>query len=278
MKIIITALAAALISVSASAAVLANVNGKIITSDEVNTVLMEGTQGRFTSLPKEKQDELRKRVVDGMITQELVYADAKKTGVLDSKEFKAERAKLLTRIDKQLAAKIWEKQQFDSIIIPEKDLKAYFKSHTDEFVEKEKVHARHILVKSEIEAKAIINRLNGLKGDKLKSKFIEIAKTESTGPSGPKGGDLGTFPRGQMVPEFNDAVFSMKKGTITAKPIKTQFGYHIIYLEDKQAGKKMSYNEVKSFIEQRMKTDKFKTLVETKMHSLKNAAKITYGK
>lgn len=278
MKIVLAALAAALISVSASAAVLATVNGKAITTDEVNAVLMEGTQGRFSTLPKEKQDELLKRVVDGMITQELVYDDAKKIGILESEEFKAEREVILQRIDKQLAAKIWEKQQFDKIVIPEKELKAYYDSHTEEFVEKEKVHARHILVKTEEEANAIIKKLQALKGDALKAKFIELAKTESTGPSGSKGGDLGSFAQGQMVPEFNDAVFKMKVGTITVTPVKTQFGFHIIYLEEKLDGKKMSYDEVKSFIDQRLKTEKFRTLVETKMKSLKDAAKITFGK
>ena len=272
-----TFVAVALISVSASAAVLATVNGKAITSDEVNAVLMEGTQGRFSTLPKEKQDELLKRVVDGMITQELVYTDAKKTGVLESQEFKDEREVLIKRIDKQLAAKVWEKQLFDKIVIPEKELKAYYSSHTEEFIEKEKVHARHILVKTEKDANAIVLKLQSLKGDALKAKFIELAKIESTGPSGPKGGDLGSFARGQMVPEFNDAVFKMKVGTITVTPVKTQFGYHIIYLEEKQDGKKMGYDEVKTFIEQRLKTEKFKTLVETKMKSLKDAAKITFG-
>ncbi|MGB5965426.1 MAG: SurA N-terminal domain-containing protein, partial [Sulfurimonadaceae bacterium] len=80
----------ALLSSMAAAAVVATVNGTQITTDEVNQVLMEGTQGRFNTLPKEKQGELRKRIVEGMIAQELVYADAKKSGVLTSKEYKAE--------------------------------------------------------------------------------------------------------------------------------------------------------------------------------------------
>ena len=279
MKIVFTTLvAAALISTSASAAVLATVNDKPITSDEVNAVLMEGTQGRFTTLPKEKQYELKKRVIEGIITQELVYSDAKKTGVLDSKEYKTELQAVLVRIEKQLAAKVWEKKQFEKVKVSDAEVKAYFDSHTEEFIEKEKVHARHILVKTESDAKGILKKLNGLHGEVLKSKFIELAKSDSTGPSGPKGGDLGLFPQGQMVPEFNDAVFKMKVGTITPKAVKTQFGYHVIYLEEKKAGKKMSFKEVKSFIDQRLKIEKFKTEMEVKMKSLKDAAKITYGK
>jgi len=279
MKLIIKSLmAAALISVSASAAVLATVNGQTITSEEVNAVLMEGTQGRFTTLPKEKQDELQKRVVEGLVMQELVYEAAKKEGVLESAKYKKEYDDIVARIQKQLAAKVWQENILDSIKVSDKEIKAYYDSHGDEFEQKEKVHARHILVKTEDEAKQIIAEMKGLTGDKLKEKFIEEAKTKSTGPSGPKGGDLGMFQQGQMVPEFNDAVFSMKVGTITPTPVKTQFGYHIIYLEEKQAGKKATLAEAKPYIEQRLKQEQFQKEMEAKTKALKDAAKITYSK
>ena len=271
-------LSTALLSSLAAAEVVATVNGTKITTDEVYQVLMEGTQGRFNTLPKEKQLELRQRIVEGMIAQEIVFSDAKKSGVLESKEYKEELAKVLERVEKQLASKVWEKQQFDKIKLSEKEIKAYYDSHTNEFVEKEKVHARHILVKTESEAKDIIAKLKELKGDALKSAFIENAKKFSTGPSGPKGGDLGSFPRGQMVPEFNDKVFNMQVGTITTEPVKTQFGYHIIYLEGKNMGKELEFSEVKSFIEQKLKMEKFKASMEKKMQALKSAATITYGK
>jgi len=278
MKLIVkTLMAAALISASASAAVLATVNGKTITSDEVNAVLMEGTQGRFTSLPKEKQDELQHRVVDGLIMQELVFEAAKKDGVLESSEYKKEYDDIVGRIEKQLAAKVWQEKMLDGIKVSEAAEKKYYNEHSQEFEQKEKVHARHILVKTEDEAKKIIAELKGLSGDKLKSKFIDEAKTKSTGPSGPKGGDLGFFQQGQMVPEFNDAVFSMKVGTITPNPVKTQFGYHVIYLEEKQAGKKSSFEEAKSYIEQRLKQEAFQKEMDEKTKALKAAAKITYS-
>jgi len=268
----------ALIGSTVYAATVVTVNGQSISDEEINRVLMEGTQGRFNQLPKEKQDELRKRITDGMITQELVYQDAKKIGVLKSKEYKDERALTMERIDRQLAAKVWEKQQFDKIAVSQKEVKAYYDANPQEFIEKEKVHARHILVKTEAKAKELVNKLKGMHGKALKNKFIELAKTESTGPSGPKGGDLGFFPQGQMVPEFNDVVFKMKVGTITMTPVKSQFGYHIIYLEEKKEGKQLSFDEVKSFIDQRLKIEKFKKDMEVKMNTLKNSAKITYGK
>ncbi|MBD3809318.1 MAG: peptidyl-prolyl cis-trans isomerase [Sulfuricurvum sp.] len=262
----------------ASAAVLATVNGNEITSEEVNKVMMEGTQGRFDSLPADKQNELRQRIVEGMIAQELVYNDAKRTGVLESKKYKQELEKLVDRLKIQLAAKVWEQEQFEAIKVDAKEVKAYFDANPDEFVDKEKIHARHILVKSEAEAQAVIKSLKGLSGEKLKNEFIAQAKSKSTGPSAIKGGDLGYFSRGQMVPSFNDAAFAMKEGAISATPVQSQFGYHVIYVEDKKPAKKLSFDEVKNFIEQRLKMDKFKATMEKKMADLRAKAKITYSK
>ncbi|NWF86692.1 peptidyl-prolyl cis-trans isomerase [Candidatus Bathyarchaeota archaeon] len=85
----------------------------------------------------------------------------------------------------------------------------------------DKIHCAHILVRTEQEAKAILNRLN--KGEK----FANIAKEVSLCPSGKRGGDLGTFDRGKMVKEFETASFSLKKGEVSLI-VKTKFGYHII--------------------------------------------------
>lgn len=262
----------------ANAAVLATVNGDDITSDEVNRVLMEGTQGRFDSLPADKQNELRQRIIEGMVAQQLVYDDAKKTGILESKEYKTEYQKLAERMKMQLAAKVWEEQQFNAIKVDAKEVKAYYDANVDEFVDKEKIHARHILLKTKDDAEDVIKSMKSFSGDKLKSEFIAQAKSKSTGPSAAKGGDLGYFPRGQMVPSFNDAAFAMKEGTISSEPVQSQFGYHVIYLEDKTPAKKMSFDEVKNFIENKLKMDKFKATMEKKMSVLKSKAKITYTK
>ncbi len=270
--------AAAVITSVAFGSTIVTVNGTNIDSEEVNRVLMEGTQGRFSTLPAEQQKELRTRIIDGMVSQELIYADAKKSGIMDSPKYKKEMAMIMSRVEKQLVGKVWQEEQSAKITVTEKEKKDYYKNNKAEFVEKEKAHARHILLKDEDKAKAIIARLSNLSGDKLKEKFIEIAKAESTGPSAPKGGDLGYFAPGQMVPSFNDAVFSMKKGTITKTPVKSQFGYHIIYLEDKKAGKTLSYDEVATFLDQRLKAQKFETYLKNKMQELKKTAKINYAK
>ena len=263
---------------SVYAGTVVTVNGKAITSSEVEEVLMQGTQGRYNQLPPEKQQELSQRVVDGLISQELVYADAKKTGVLKSTEYKKELEKVLDRVKVQLASKVWEKNQFEKVKVADKEVKAYFNTHPEEFSEKSKVRASHILVTTEKEANEITKSLASLKGAALSAKFAEVAKAKSTGPSGPKGGDLGFFGQGQMVPAFNDAVFKMKKGDMTKTPIKTQFGYHVILVTDKQESKNLPYSEVKGFIEQKLKVEIFKEQMAAKMEELKKKAKITFAK
>jgi len=268
-------LTALLISgVVASAQTLVTVNGKPITQEEVDQELMQATQGRFNQVPPDRQAVFRQQVLQQLIGKELIYDDAKKKGILKSAEYKKEYKKLEERMKKELAIQVWQKKVLDGIKVSQKELKDYYKKNIDEFKEKETVHARHILVKTEDEAKKIINELKGLKGDALKAKFIELAKKHSTGPSGKNGGDLGYFAQGQMVPAFNDKAFSMKKGTITTEPVKTQFGYHVIYVEDKKPSMTRSFDEVKPYIEQRLKMEKFKDVMKKKMDDLQKKATI----
>ncbi len=273
-KVTILLSALLLTGVMASAKTLVSVNGKPITQEEVDQELMQATQGRFNQVPADRQAAFRQQVLQQLIGKELIYDDAKKSGITKSAEYKREYKKLEARMKKELAIQVWQKKLLDSIKISNKELKDYYKKNIDEFREKESVHARHILVKTKAEAEKIIAQLKSLSGDKLKAKFIELAKKDSTGPSGKNGGDLGYFSKGQMVPAFNDKVFSMKKGTITTEPVKTQFGYHVIYLEDKKPSMTRSFDEVKAFIEQRLKMEKFKAVMKKKMDELQKKATI----
>lgn len=267
-----------LLGTFAFAETMATVNGTKIDSDEVKKVVMEGTQGAFPNLPKDKQDQLLNNIVEGMIMQELVYEDAKKRRLLENSDFKQELAEMMKRIEKQLAARYWEEDIFKNVSVDPADVKKHYEQNINEYDVPETVHARHILVPGDSEAKAIIDELKGLSGDALQKRFVELAISKSKGPSGPKGGDLGRFPRGQMVPEFDGAVFALKEGEITKEPVKTQFGYHVIYLEKKFEPKKYAFEEVQGFIERQLKANKFKSELDKKTKALHGAAKITYGK
>lgn len=255
-----------------SAQTLVTVDGTKITQSDVDSALMNATQGRFNQVPPEKQEEFRRQVLEQLVAKELIYGDAKKIGVLNSNDFKAEYKKVQEKVKKEIAVQIWQKKQLDKVKVSEKESKKYYNDNKGEFKEQDSVHARHILVKTKEEADALLKNLK-LKGKALKEKFIALAKDKSVGPSAPKGGDLGYFAKGQMVPAFNDKVFSMKVGTIS-KPVKTQFGYHVIYLEDKKSAKNLGFSEVKSFIENRLKLEKFKTTIADTMKKLQAKATI----
>ena len=256
-----------------SAQTLVTVNGTKITQSDVDTALMKATQGRFfNEVPPEKQAGFKIEVLNQLVARELVYGDAKKTGVLKSKEFKTEYNKIVEQIKKDIAVQVWKVKQLEKIKVTDRDVKKYFNDNKGEFREKESVRARHILVKTKEEADKLLKQLN-LKGKALKEKFIELAKEKSVGPTGPKGGDLGYFGKGQMVPEFNDKVFSMKVGTVSS-PVKTQFGHHIIYLEDKKEAKNLALSDVKEYIRGRLKVEKLNETMPSIMKKLQDKAKI----
>jgi peptidyl-prolyl cis-trans isomerase C len=119
----------------------------------------------------------------------------------------------------------------------------------------EEVHARHILLASEEDAKAVITELEG------GADFEELAKEKSTGPSAPNGGDLGYFKKGAMVPEFGEAAFSMDVGSTSAEPVQTQFGFHVIKVEDKRTNEP-SFEETEPQIRQEVARDIVTALVE----------------
>lgn len=117
-------------------------------------------------------------------------------------------------------------------------------------------NARHILVETEQEAKDIIALLDG-GGD-----FVELAKEKSTGPSGPNGGELGWFGAGQMVKPFADAAAALEKGSYTKEPVQTQFGWHVIRLEDSREGTPPPYEDVKERLKIMLANQKLQKHIE----------------
>jgi parvulin-like peptidyl-prolyl isomerase len=154
------------------------------------------------------------------------------------------------------------------------DAKKFYDENKKNFNKPEQFKANHILVKTEQEAKDIIDTL--MKSKKLKDDFIKTAQEKSTGPSGKNGGDLGWFFAEQMVPEFSLATSFLQKGHITKNPVKTQFGYHVIYLDDKKPASESSFDEVKNNIKQMLGQEKFKQKIDDIIESEKKKAKIEY--
>ena len=148
--------------------------------------------------------------------------------------------------------------------IKEENLKASYNNFIADETSREEIKASHILMDTESEAIDVINMLND--GDD----FAELAKNKSTGPSGPSGGDLGWFKRGQMVPPFEKAAFSLNKNEITQLPVQTQFGWHVIKIFDKRIPEAPSYESMKSKLIQ----DLERKIVSKKIQDLRNDALI----
>ena len=121
----------------------------------------------------------------------------------------------------------------------------------------EEVHARHILVAKEDEAKKIIAEL------KKGGDFAALAKKHSTDPGAQQGGDLGFFKKDDMVPEFAEAAFALKKGEITQAPVKTQFGYHVIKLEERRASPPPSFEDAHDDLRQKAIQEAYQELAKT---------------
>ena len=266
-----TLLALALGTVAIQAAdVLATVNGKQITSEDAE---------RFIRAANPKQsfaavsDSDKKIIIDRLVERVLFAEAAKKAGIEKDPNYQ----KALAIAKDELAINQWMQNKYNAAVVSDSEAKEFYEKNKMRFQKPAQVRARHILVKEEDEAKRIIETLKPLTGDALKKKFVELAKSKSTGPSGTKGGDLGYFGQKQMVPEFDKAVFALKKGEITLAPVKTQFGYHIIYLEDKKAAETVPYETVKPQIVQNLKQVQFKEMLKKSAEELKSKAKIELG-
>lgn len=148
--------------------------------------------------------------------------------------------------------------------ITDDEVKARYEKEIAAVPPQEEAHARHILVKTEEEAKAVIAELDAGKD------FKELAKAKSSDPSSSEGGDLGYFKKGQMVPEFEAAAFSLEKGKYTKTPVKSQFGYHVILLEDKRVAAPPTLEQVGTQVRQMVMQDKYLGLLK----AAKDAAKV----
>ena len=148
--------------------------------------------------------------------------------------------------------------------ISEESVKASYNNYIADETSREEIKASHILMDTESEAIDVINMLND--GDD----FAELAKNKSTGPSGPSGGDLGWFKRGQMVPPFENAAFSLGENEISQKPIRTQFGWHVIKVFEKRIPQAPSYENMKNNLIQ----DLERKIVSKKIQDLRNNALI----
>ena len=211
--------------------ILAKVGQKEITNLDVQGAI----QGLDPFQAQQFQtEEGQKYVLDDLINQELLYMYAKDNKIDQDEEFRTE----MKRVEENVLKQYVINKILTSVKLTEEEKKAFFEANKANFSNPPSANAKHILVDTEEKANEILAQIKA--GDVT---FEDAAKANSTCPSKDAGGDLGTFGRGQMVPEFENAVFNMNNGEVSG-PVKTQFGYHLIKLENKNESSIPEYDEV----------------------------------
>ncbi|MBP8061542.1 MAG: peptidylprolyl isomerase [Polaromonas sp.] len=243
-QVLIATALASLLSLGTSAALAQNV--AIVNGKAVPKARMEALSQQFQSTGRPVTPEVQDQMRQHLIALEVFSQEADKLGLSSSDDFKAQMELARQNVLANQLIKDFEKKN----AITDELLKAEYDKFAAANGGKE-IKARHILVEKEADAVAIIASL------KKGGKFEDIAKKRSkdTG-SGAKGGDLDWANPTSYVPEFSAALLKLNKGQLTDKPVKTQFGFHIIRVDDTRDIKLPSFDEVKPQIADQMKQDK----------------------
>ena len=287
---------------------VATINGQTITRTELDQELqpviqrmsMQGQQPQ-----PEQVAEIREKVLDSLINRELLTQDAKDQGVtvepeaLDAQmeqirgQFPEEaqfrealsqmgideetlRAQMHQRI---LIQKLIEERIAKDVTVTDEEAQAYYAAHPEQFEKGERLRARHILIKSEPDAsdddkQKARQTLEEVQGKLKKGEsFADLAKEYSEGPSGPKGGDLGYFERGQMVKPFEDAAFALKDDEVS-EIVETRFGFHLIKAVDRKGESTTEFAEVKDQIKSQLKRQAVQDAVGEYLEALRAKAEI----
>lgn len=236
--------------------VLATVNGKEITEQEVHTFI--NGLGPQVAMQFQSPDGIKK-VVDELANQEVMYLDAIENKLDEEETFKAELEKVKEFVLKQYSIN----KLLSNISATEGEVSKFYEDNKEQFKMPESARASHILVEEEEKAKEIVDEING------GLSFEDAARKYSICPSKDNGGDLGEFTKGKMVPEFEEVAFSIEEGKLS-EPVKTQFGYHIIKVQYKKEASTRTLEEVKDQISQQIVAMKQQEKYLNKTEELRN--------
>ena len=235
--------------------VLARVGTKTITSADVDAMIATmGPQGQ-----NYQSAQGRAAVLEQIIGRQLILMDAKRNLMDREPAFMAE----LEKVKEDLLAGYALQKVMARVKVTDEDCKKFYEENKDMFNTGDTVSASHILVDSAEQAESLMAAIQA--GEIA---FEAAAQEYSSCPSGQQGGSLGEFGRGQMVPEFDEACFTMEVGELRG-PVQTQFGFHIIRLNAKGEAKIMEYSEVKENIEQHLMNQKQTDAYRSKVNQLK---------
>ena len=284
---------------------VAKIGDETITEGDIQKVLglfMKQMGGRIPpNQMSEAMPRIRERIVEELIMRRIMLDEVAKAGItLSDSEFadiKSEMAEELppgttledylaetgtseAEMREQMAVRKMIMAKADAVAKPsDEEIKAFYDENKEGFAQDESVTASHILIKTEdtddeAAQAAKLERIEGLRKQLLEgADFAELAKANSDCPSASSGGDLGSFGRGQMVPEFEDAAFAQEIGTV-GEVVKTQFGYHLIKVTERKEAKALDFEEVKARVSDILYSQKQQDAVREYVDGLREAAQV----
>jgi peptidyl-prolyl cis-trans isomerase C len=284
------------------------VNGVVISQEEFDRELdffIRRAAPGGQPIPDVQMARMKNEVLDSLIDRELLFQESRKKGIQINSETVADQLKNIqqkypnkdeftnqlnemglsesdvkAQIERGLAIQeLIDREIVEKIQISDEESKLFYDNNPQFFEQPEQVKASHILIKVETGASDAQKAEARKKIESIQQKaqkgedFADLAKTYSEGPSGPNGGDLGYFRRGQMVKPFEDAAFALKINE-TSDIVETRFGYHLIMVVDKKPATKMTYAEVKDRLNDHLKKQKTNSEANTYIDNLRKDAKI----
>ena len=308
MTLILASVSAFAADIKAPEEKVAAVNSVIISKGEFDRELdffVRRAASGGKQIPDFQMAQMKNEVLESLINRELLFQESKKKGVQVKSEAVSDQLKniqqrypnkdefkkllndmgltesdLQAQIEHGMAIqKLIDEEVADKIKISDEETKSYYDANPQLFQQPEQVKASHILIKVDANATDAQKAEARKKIKEVQQKvqkgedFATLAKTYSEGPSGPRGGDLGYFRRGQMVKPFEAAAFSLKLNE-TSDIVETRFGYHLIKVVGKKPAKKMTYAEVKDRLNDRLKKQKMASETNAYIENLRKGAKI----
>ncbi len=293
------------LSDAAAAVVVAKVNGKEITEGEIQKVLVLFKKQMGSRVPPDQMESalprIRERIVEELIMRQIMLAEVAKQGIsLSDSEFAEIKSELVAELPpgttletymaetgtteaemrEQMAVRKMIMAKADALAKPtDEEIQKFYDENKEGFAQGETVSASHILIKvdpaDDDAAKAAKRaRIEDLRKQLLAgADFAELAKANSDCPSASAGGDLGSFGKGQMVPEFEDAAFSQPTGSV-GDVVETQFGYHLIKVTEHKAAKEIDFNEAKTRISDILFSQKQQDAVKEYVDGLRKQADV----
>lgn len=243
--------------------VVAEIGSEKITLNDIDAMIKQIPE-QYQPMAEAHKDMF----LDSVVSQKLLYVEASKLNLDKDPDVQ----KQIEDARKDIIIKEYLRKEIeDKVTVSDEDAKKYYEENPDKFKEPEKVEVSHILVDTEAEANDILAKLKA--GDD----FAKLAKEKSKCPSKDKGGELGYISKGQTVPEFETAAFSLQPGQLSGV-IKSQFGYHIIKVTAKQPEKIIPFDEIKDQLKQMLLADKQKERFDDILKGLKEKNKVTIYK